>query len=159
MYTVGIVTSSDKCSRGEVEDTCGKKVKEILELQGFSVERYVVLPDEIDILSKELMFMSDVKKSNLVITIGGVGISSKDITPIATNNVIDIELEGVSEAIRNYCLSITKSAMFLRGKSGVRRKTIIVNLPNDYKLCKEILTFILEELKHGIDIIKREVRN
>ena len=154
MYTLGIITSSDKGSKGEREDKSGKIIKEIAEKEDFLVKRYVVIPDEKEELIEEMKYMSDELKVDLVLTTGGTGFSERDITPEATKTVIHKEAPGISEAIRNYSFTITKRAMLSRGTAGIRNKTLIVNMPGSPKACTEILDYILNDLKHGLDILK-----
>lgn len=154
MYTVGIITSSDKGYVGEREDKSGVVIKEILEANGFEVKRYIVLPDEKEILAEEFKHMADELGVDLVLSTGGTGFSKRDITPEATMSVIDRAAPGICEAIRYFSLQITKRAMLSRAVSGIRKNTIIVNLPGSPKACEEALTFVLDELKHGIDILR-----
>lgn len=156
MYTVGIVTSSDKGYIGEREDKSGAVIKEIVENAGFKVEKMIIVPDENEMLKKEFIYMSDELKVNLILSTGGTGFSKRDITPEATKEIIDREAPGICEAIRMYSLQITKRAMLSRAVSGIRKDTLIVNLPGSPKACKEALDFILDELKHGIDILTGE---
>lgn len=158
MYTLGIITSSDKGSKGEREDKSGAVIREIAEANGFEVVRYVILPDEKELLEKEFIHMSDELKVNLVLSTGGTGFSPRDITPEATKAIIERETPGISEAIRMYSLNITKRAMLSRAASGIRKKTLIVNLPGSPKACKEALDFVLEDLKHGIDILNETAK-
>jgi molybdopterin adenylyltransferase len=153
MYTVGIITSSDKGYIGEREDKSGAVIKEIVENAGFKVEKMIIVPDENERLKKEFIYMSDELKVNLILSTGGTGFSKRDITPEATKEIIDREAPGICEAIRMYSLQITKRAMLSRAVSGIRKDTLIVNLPGSPKACKEALDFILDELKHGIDIL------
>ena len=153
MYTVGIVTSSDKGYAGEREDKSGAVIKEIVEAKGFEVVRYVVLPDEKEMLAKEFKHMADELGVNLVLSTGGTGFSVRDITPEATKMIIERETPGISEAIRYFSLQITKRAMLSRAASGIRKNTLIVNLPGSPKACKEALDFVLDDIKHGIDIL------
>lgn len=153
MYTLGIITSSDKGYAGEREDKSGATIREIAEANGFKVERYVIVPDEKEMLKKEFTYMSDELGLNLILSTGGTGFAPRDITPEATKEIIDREAPGIAEAIRMYSLSITKRAMLSRAVSGIRKKTLIVNLPGSPKACKEALDFVLEDLKHGIEIL------
>lgn len=153
MYTVGIVTSSDKGFVGEREDKSGALLKEILEANGFEVKRYVVLPDDKEALAEEFINMCDNLEVNLVLSTGGTGFSKRDITPEATRLIIEREAPGICEAIRYFSLQITKRAMLSRAVSGIRKNTVIVNLPGSPKACKEALDFVLDDLKHGIDIL------
>lgn len=156
MYTVGIITSSDKGYAGEREDKSGEIIKEIIEGRGFEVIRQVVLPDEKEMLKQEFIKMSDELNVNLILSNGGTGFSKRDITPEATKEVIEREAPGICEAIRVYSLQITKRAMLSRAVSGIRGNTLIVNLPGSPKACKEALDFVLEELRHGIGILLGE---
>lgn len=158
MYTLGIITSSDKGYAGEREDKSGATIREIAEANGFKVKRYIVVPDEKEMLKKEFTYMSDELGVNLVLSTGGTGFAPRDITPEATKEIIDREAPGIAEAIRMYSLSITKRAMLSRAVSGIRKKTLIVNLPGSPKACKEALDFVLEDLKHGIDILNETAK-
>lgn len=158
MYTVGIITSSDKGYAGEREDKSGAVVKEILEANGFVVKDQIILPDEKEMLSEGFKHMADDLEVNLILSTGGTGFSKRDITPEATKAVIERETPGISEAIRMYSMQITKRAMLSRAVSGIRKNTIIVNLPGSPKACKEALDFVLEDLKHGIDILLGEAK-
>ena len=153
MYTVGIITSSDKGSRNEREDKSGAAIMEIVEKNNFKIERYVVLPDEKDLLKGEMINMADNLGVNLILTTGGTGFSKRDITPEATKEVIEREVPGIPEAIRQYSLLITKKAMLSRGVSGIRGETVILNLPGSEKAVRESLEYCIEALIHGIDIL------
>lgn len=153
MFTVGIITSSDKGYSGEREDKSGKVIEEIVSENGFKVIKKVVLPDEKDLLEKEMINMCDNLNVNLLLTTGGTGFSKRDITPEATKAVIEREALGIVEAIRFYSLQITKRAMLSRATSGIRKNTLIINLPGSPKACKEALDFVLDDVKHGIEIL------
>ena len=158
MYTVAIITSSDKVYAGEREDKSGATVKEIVEANGFTVVKQVILPDEREMLRDEMIKMCDELKVNLILSTGGTGFSKRDITPEATKDVIEREAPGIVEAIRYFSLQITKRAMLSRAVSGIRKDTLIVNLPGSPKACKEALDFVLDDVKHGIDILLGEAR-
>ena len=158
MFTVGIITSSDKGYRGEREDKSGQVIEEIVSQNGFKVIKKVVLPDEKDLLEKEMINMCDNLNVNLLLTTGGTGFSKRDITPEATKSVIEREALGIVEAIRFYSLQITKRAMLSRATSGIRQNTLIINLPGSTKACKEALDFVLDDVKHGIEILLGEAK-
>ena len=159
MFTVGIITSSDKGYAGEREDKSGLVIEEIVKEKGFKVVKKVILPDEKELLEKEMINMSDNLKVNLLLTTGGTGFSKRDITPEATKSVIEREVPGIVEAIRFYSLQITKRAMLSRAVSGIRKDTLIINLPGSPKACKEALDFVLDDVIHGIDILMGEARD
>ena len=158
MFTVGIITSSDKGYRGEREDKSGQVIEEIVSQNGFKVIKKVVLPDEKDLLEKEMINMCDNLNVNLLLTTGGTGFSKRDITPEATKSVIEREALGIVEAIKFYSLQITKRAMLSRATSGIRQNTLIINLPGSPKACKEALDFVLDDVKHGIEILLGEAK-
>lgn len=158
MFTVGIITSSDKGHQGEREDKSGQVVEEIVSQNGFKVVKKVILPDEKDLLEKEMINMCDNLEVNLLLTTGGTGFSKRDITPEATKSVIEREALGIVEAIRFYSLQITKRAMLSRATSGIRKNTLIINLPGSPKACKEALDFVLDDVKHGIEILLGEAK-
>ena len=153
MFKVGIITASDKCSRGEREDQSGLVIKELLNVADYKVIKYVVIPDEIDLLAAEMIDMSDRLKVDLIITTGGTGLSPRDWTPEATLRVIERQVPGIVEAIRSNSLKITPKAMLSRGVAGIRGRTLIINLPGSPKAVQESLEFILPALRHGLEIL------
>ena len=153
MYTVGIITSSDKGYAGEIEDKSGEVVRQLVEAAGFTVEKQIIVPDDREMLANEFKVMCDELKVNLVLSTGGTGFSKRDITPEATRDIIEREAPGICEAIRMYSMQITKRAMLSRAVSGIRKDTLIVNLPGSPKACKEALDYVLDDIKHGIDIL------
>jgi len=153
MYSFGIITASDKGAIGKREDISGKTIQNIMESNGYKMERYVILPDEKDQISRELITMSDERNINVILTTGGTGFAKRDVTPEATKAVLDKEVPGIAEAIRSYSLGITKRAMLSRAVSGIRGNSLIINLPGSPKAVEESLLYIIEELKHGLDIL------
>lgn len=158
MFTVGIIISSDKGYIGKREDKSGQVIEEIVSQNGFKVIKKIVLPDEKELLEKEMINICDNLNVNLLLTSGGTGFSKRDITPEATKSVIEKEALGIVEAIRFYSLQITKRAMLSRATSGIRKNTLIINLPGSPKACKEALDFVLEDVKHGIEILLGEAK-
>lgn len=153
MFKVGIITASDKGSKGEREDLSGKVISDILEKKGYTIEKYVILPDDKDELSREMIHMSDELKLDLILTTGGTGFSKRDVTPEATISVCDRMAPGISEAIRYYSLNITPRAMLSRAVSGIRKDTLIINLPGSPKAVKEALEYIVDSVHHGLEIL------
>lgn len=152
-YTVGVVTLSDKGFHGEREDVSGKRIMELLPEEKYQVVSYKILPDEQEWIEDELRRLADEGKCNLVLTTGGTGFSLRDVTPEATLAVAERNAPGIAEAIRAYSMTITKRAMLSRGASAIRGKTLIVNLPGSPKAVEESLTYILDTLEHGMDIL------
>lgn len=155
-YKVGIVTLSDKGSRGEREDLSGPKIQELLPDDQYEVVSYRILPDEQAAIEKELCRLADEEHCTLVLTTGGTGFSMRDVTPEATLAVADRVAPGIAEAIRAYSLTITPRAMLSRAASAIRKQTLIVNLPGSPKAVEESLTYILSSLGHGLDILLGE---
>jgi molybdenum cofactor synthesis domain-containing protein len=153
MIRTGILTISDKGSRGERIDGTGPAIKEKIEGNQYKVEYYKVVPDEIDIIAKELIYMCDELNLDLVLTNGGTGFSKRDVTPEATLMVIKKHTPGICEAMRQMSLAITPKAMLSRAIAGIRDNTLIINLPGSPKGAVENLEFVLPALPHGIEIL------
>ncbi len=153
MFKVGIITASDKGSIGAREDKSGEIIAEIIENKGYTVANKVIIPDEEDIIYNEIVNMADNLKVDLILTTGGTGFSQRDVTPEATIKACDRMANGIAEAIRYYSLSITPRAMLSRGVSGIRNKTLIINLPGSPKAVKESLDYILDSVHHGLEIL------
>ena len=153
MYKAIILTISDKGSKGQREDLSGKVIEEILLSKKYEIYNYEIIPDEIKLIEERLIYYSDVVNADLILTTGGTGFSSRDNTPEATINIATKLVPGISEAIRAYSLQITKRAMLSRATSVIRKNTLIINLPGSPKACREALDFVLDDVKHGIEIL------
>ena len=153
MIRTGILTISDKGSRGEREDGTGPAIKKALNEKEYVVEYYKIIPDEIEIIAKELIYMCDELKLELVLTNGGTGFSQRDVTPEATLKVIKKQAPGICEAMRQKSLAITPKAMLSRAIAGIRDGSLIINLPGSPKGAVENLEFVLPALPHGIEIL------
>lgn len=153
MFKVGIITASDKGSVGAREDKSGEIITEIIENRGYIVSSKIIVPDEKETIYNGIINMVDNLQVDLVLTTGGTGFSERDITPEATIKACDRMANGIAEAIRYYSLSITPRAMLSRGVSGIRNKTLIINLPGSPKAVKEALDYILDSVHHGLEIL------
>lgn len=156
MIHTAILTISDKGSRNEREDTTGPSIKKTLPEDKYSVEYYKIIPDEIDLIKQELVYLCDTVEVDLVLTNGGTGFSKRDVTPEATVSIIEKQVPGIPEAMRAESLKITPKAMLSRAVSGIRKNTLIINLPGSPKGAVENLQVVLPALPHGIDILKGE---
>lgn len=153
MIRVGIITASDKGSKGEREDQSGKVIQEMVEAKGFKVVEYVILPDERSQLSEMMKTWCDEKRVDLILTTGGTGFSKRDCTPEATLDIVEKQVPGIPEAMRYYSLQITPRAMLSRSAAGIRKDTLIINLPGSPKAVRENLESIMGSLQHGIEIL------
>ena len=153
-FTAAVVTLSDKGSKGEREDKSGPAIQELLEKEGYRVVETLLLPDGKQPLSKELCRLADQRQVNVIFTTGGTGFSERDLTPEATVDVCDRMANGIADAIRQYSLTITGRAMLSRAVSGIRKKTLIINLPGSPKAVKESLEYVLPQLEHGLGILR-----
>ena len=158
-YSAAVITISDKGSRGERVDTSGPAVRKMLEEAGFEVVYTSIIPDEADQIQSELILCADEKKIGLVMTTGGTGFSVRDIMPEATAAVCERMVPGIPEAMRAYSMQFTPRAMLSRAASGIRKRTLIVNMPGSPKAVRESLEFILPSLGHGLEILTGEATN
>ncbi len=151
---VSVITLSDKGYKGEREDLSGKVICEIATAAGYEVVSTIILPDELEVIKAELIRLCDEVSPELILTTGGTGFSFRDVTPEATKAVIEKEAPGIAEAMRYNSLAITKRAMLSRATAGIRGETLIVNLPGSPKAVRECLEYIIDDLGHGIEILK-----
>jgi len=154
MITVGILTMSDKGSRGEREDLSGKEIEKVIKELPAEVRAYEIIPDEANIIKSKIKEFVDKKKLDLILTTGGTGVSPRDVTPEATREVIEKELPGMSEAMRAESLKKTPNAMISRAVCGIRKRSLIINLPGSPKAVRENLAVLLPALSHAIEKIK-----
>lgn len=152
--TAAVITLSDKGFKGEREDESGPAIVTILKEAGYEIVETIILPDEQKEIERNLIRLVDQRQVNLILTTGGTGFSIRDCTPEATMAVATRNAPGIAEAIRYGSMNITKRAMLGRGASVIRNETIIVNLPGSKKAVIESLGFIIDELEHGIRILK-----
>ena len=151
---VGIITASDKGSRGEREDKSSDEIRTLVkEIQGRVID-YRILPDDKEILSEAMIEMIDVIGVGLLLTTGGTGFSQRDVTPEATLAVIERVVPGLPEAMRRESFAISPRAMLSRATAGIRGKCLIVNLPGSPKAVRECLQIILNQLPHALDILR-----
>ena len=155
MFNIGIITASDKGSRGEREDASGRLIATMLQDLG-QIRSYKVVADDAEQISREMVIMADQLGVDLILTTGGTGLGPRDVTPEATLAVVDRQVPGIAEAMRAKSLEITSRAMLSRAVAGMRNKTLIINLPGSPKSVQECLEVILPALEHGLAIMKGE---
>lgn len=153
MFKVAIVCMSDKGSKGEREDISTQVIEKIILENGYKITKKVLIPDDFQKIKDALIEICDNNHADLILTTGGTGFSKRDVTPEATEEIIEKRVPGIPEAIRAYSLTITKRAMLSRATAGIRKDTLIINMPGSPKAVEESLTYIISELKHGLEIL------
>lgn len=146
-----VVTMSDKGSRGERDDTSGAYLQEELQGAGFVLKDYRVIPDVQETIINHLEDLADNLQVALIVTTGGTGLSPTDVTPEAMLEVLDKEVPGISEAMRQASLAKTSRAMLSRGKSGIRKNSLIINFPGSLKAVQENLEVVMDVLPHALE--------
>lgn len=150
----GILTLSDRSSRGEREDESGPALARRLDGEGWSVARTLILPDDESSIRETLAQWADSGEFDIILTTGGSGFAPRDVTPEATRAVIERETPGLAEAMRSASLKITPHAMLSRSVAGIRGKTLIVNLPGSPKGAVENFEAVIPVLGHAIQLLQ-----
>ena len=153
MFRTAIVCMSDKGARGEREDLSTKVIEKIVTEKGYKIVKKILIPDEYELIKETLKNICDNNEADLILTTGGTGFAKRDITPEATLEIVDKIVPGIPEAIRAYSMSITKRAMLSRAAAGIRKSTLIINIPGSPKAVDESLSFIIDSLSHGLEIL------
>jgi len=154
MIQAAVVTVSDRCSTGRTIDTAGPAVEAILTNElGSRLAWKTIVPDELQRISDTLKDFTD-RRVDLIVTVGGTGISTRDITPEATCLVLDRKLPGLAEAMRASSTRITPNALLSRAVAGIRHETLIVNVPGSERAATENLRAILPALPHAIAMLR-----
>lgn len=159
MYRVAIITSSDSGFAGEREDKSGPVIAEIVKNNGYEVSFMKVLPDDREMLSNEMKRIADEDVADIILTTGGTGFSPRDVMPEATMDIVERGVPGIPEAMRAYSMQFTKRAMLSRAAAGIRKGTLIVNMPGSPKAVTECLEYIISELDHALGILKGTAKN
>ena len=149
----GILTLSDRSSRGERADSSGPALARHIEAENWTIAKQSILPDDESAIRDMLIEWADSGEMDVILTTGGTGFAPRDVTPEATRAVIDREAPGLAEAMRAASLKITPHAMLSRIVTGIRNKTLIVNLPGSPKGAVENLQVILPVLPHAIQLL------
>lgn len=159
MMRVAILTVSDKAARGEREDAGGPAIRETLEASGLETQvvDYRIVADEAQQIAEALFHLSERADVDLILTTGGTGLAPRDVTPQATLGAIEYEVPGIAEAMRAASLHVTPAGMLSRGVAGVRRGTLIVNLPGNPKAVRENLSVVVAALPHAISTLHGDV--
>jgi len=157
MLNFGILTVSDKGSRGQRYDESGLTIRERISLLDSLVVKYEIVPDELNIITGKLTEWADEGNVDVILTTGGTGLGPRDITPEATLDAVDRVVPGLAETMRAETFQKTPFAILSRAVAGVRGKCLIINLPGSTKAVRECLEVILPVIPHAVEIIKGEV--
>jgi len=149
-----ILTISDRSSRGEYTDRSGPVIEELLQSINAEIKEYRIVPDEQDVITQNLKDLSDNIGVDLIVTTGGTGLTSRDVTPEATLEVINKRIPGLEEAMRAESIKITPHGMLSRAVAGLRNRTLIINLPGSPKAVRETLAVALPALPHAVELIR-----
>lgn len=153
-YRCGVLTLSDKGARGEREDTSGPVLQDMLRAAGYEIAICQIIPDQQALIEQTLVEWVDTMHVDLIVTTGGTGVSPSDRTPEATARVVDMQIPGLSEAMRLASLKKTVQAVWSRGIAGIRKGCLIINLPGSRKAARENLEVVLPALGHGLYKLK-----
>ena len=156
MLKIGILTISDKGSRGEREDLSGRTIKDALAQIG-EIVRYEIIPDELAQISQKLEEWADGGSMDIILTTGGTGLAERDVTPEATLAILNKEVPGLGEAMRAGTLHHTPMVMLSRAVAGMRAECLIINLPGSPRAVGQCLEIIQPVLTHAVEIITGKV--
>lgn len=152
----GIITVSDRSARGERADASGPALEQFVQAQGWAVDRQMIVPDELETVRDLLIAWADKGDLGVILTTGGTGFSPRDVTPEATEAVLERRAPGLGEAMRAASLAMTPHAMLSRAVSGIRGRTLIINLPGSPKAAVENLQVIKPVLEHAVQLLTED---
>jgi len=152
----GILTLSDRSSRGEREDLSGPALSRLIKKEGWALVRQSILPDEESVIRQTLIEWADSAELDIILTTGGTGFSPRDVTPEATEAIVDRKAPGLAEAMRAASLKVTAHAMLSRIITGIRKRTLIINLPGSPKGAVENLQVIVPVLPHAVQLLNED---
>ena len=155
MYTAAVITISTKGAKGERVDTSGPNLVKMLKEDGYDVVYTSIIPDDLELIKKELLKTSD-DNISLILTTGGTGFSQSDVTPEATNAVVERFTPGIPEMMRYLNLKNTDKSCLSRSVAGMRKKSLIVNLPGSERAAKENFEVVMKPIKHGLEMLMTE---
>ncbi len=153
---IGILTISDRSARGERPDVSGPALEEAAKAWGWQVTCKGLTPDDLAMIRDTLTLWADTDKADVIVTTGGTGFAPRDVTPEATRLVIEREAPGLAEAMRAASFQITPHAMLSRGLAGIRKRTVLVNLPGSPKAAVENLRVIAAALPHAVQLLRED---
>lgn len=153
-FSFAVITLSDKGARGERKDESGKLLQDLLKAEGYELRAYKILPDSIPVIVETVCDLIDNKKIDLVVTTGGTGVAPTDVTPEAMQEVLEKDIPGMAEAMRAASLKKTPHAVLSRARVGIRRESLVINLPGSTKAAQENIEVLLTAIPHALEKIK-----
>lgn len=154
LFSFAVITMSDSGAQGLRQDTSGEALTNLFTGHGYEHCFYKIVPDRVESIVEAVLEAIDVNGADLVLTTGGTGVSPTDVTPEAMDQVFDKEVPGMAEAMRAASMAITPKAVISRGRAGIRKQTLIINLPGSRKGALENIEVLLPALDHAIEKIK-----
>lgn len=159
MHSCSVITLSDRSYKKEREDASGPAIVQYMKSRGYDVLQVYLLPDEEKELVDVLKQSCDIDNVDLILTTGGTGLSPRDSAPEATRQLVDKAVPGISEYMRYKSMQVTPRGMLSRGIAGIRKSTLIINLPGSPKAAIECLSYIIDVLPHAIETMKGQVKD
>ncbi len=157
MITFGILTISDKGSRGERYDGSGAAIQDRVSILGGRVVRYDIVPDEVDVIRRRLIEWADAGDVDVILTTGGTGLGPRDVTPEATIPILDKLVPGIPEAMRMETFGKTPTAILSRAVAGIRKRSLIINMPGSPGGVRECMEVVVPAIIHAVEIISGEI--
>lgn len=149
---VGVITSSDSCNEGTRQDESGRFLVDACEARGWDVVGYHVCPDDVECLTASIIELADVAGAQVILTTGGTGLGPRDVTPEATLAACDRQVPGIAEAMRAESLKVTGRAMLSRAVAGMRKRTLVINMPGSLKAVRETSAVVFDQLEHAAEM-------
>ena len=153
MYKAAVITVSDKGFLGQRQDTSGPALVSLLQEKGYEVVHTQIVPDDHDAIREALLICTDEKQIPLILTTGGTGFSPRDITPEVTMEVVERPTPGIPEAMRAESMRITPRGCLSRSAAGIRKRSLIINLPGSEKAARENILAVIDAVGHGLEML------
>ncbi len=153
MFQAAVITVSDKGYLGQRQDTSGPALVQLLQEKGYEVIHTQIVPDEQDAIRNALLACIDEKQIPLILTTGGTGFSPRDITPEVTMELVERPTPGIPEAMRAESMRITPRGCLSRSAAGIRKRSLIINLPGSEKAARENILAVIDAVGHGLEML------
>jgi len=154
MIRTAVLTISDSCAQGKRDDISGKTIEQLLDKDKFFVEAKAIVPDDYDTIAEKLKHFADELTVDLVLTTGGTGLGPRDVTPEATESVCEKKVPGFGEIARAEGFKITVNAILSRAVAGIRKNTLIINLPGSTKAVTQCIDIFSNIIPHAIEMMR-----